>query len=737
MLIPGVACQSGDVEEPSSEGNEFGVLLEGLGDDISSCTNAGSALASGVLSMTLVDGEDAVVSVVGGKLKVNGHQCMTAAVGGTAILATAAPKLVFTTTTLGTSKIVFDLLPGDFGALFGATGGITVNIPAGAITSVGVRGTDLANNFKMAQADGAGTDLFLELNNNTQADVKIVGDPSSVVFTLAGGADVFNATDTTSLTFQTAAQTLRSVQTEPLTVYAGAGADVLEGGLGDDVLNGGADGDTFAVLATGGDGNDTYIGGTGTDTVDYSNRDAGVTADIAPSIANAYVEGASIYGLDMTGATLDITIGATQVNYTAGAVQGITAFLADLNAALGVTGSASADDHGKLRIVAAINVETIDVGVNTLGIPVALAVAAGRADNDDGETGTTEADNVGGDVENLKGSAFNDVLTGNQFANVIDGNAGNDSISGGAGGTCTGVGADIDTLNGGADIDTFPMGTVSNCGDVVDGGTGNDIANYERRTAVLNITLEGTANDGEGSGGSSEADNIKAVEILIGGTNSDNLTGGTGNDEIHGGAGNDVIKGGAGDDTLVGNAGTDTLNGEVGDDFIDEATTGDARFEALGVGLDPDAFTNADTIHGGPGFNTCDFRRGDAPVLTTNYTLCFSLTTANCTTGNAVDGVDGDDLTNCSHILLDDGVDDVTGSTGDDTVEGGAGDDIIAGGGGNDTLYGEAGDDALSGGAGFDTLDGGDDQVAATLNGGDDDDICNSQGAGALVDCEQ
>ena len=39
-------------------------------------------------------------------------------------------------------------------------------------------------------------------------------------------------------------------------------------------------------------------------------------------IANAYVEGDSVYGLDMTAATLDITIGATNVTYTANAVIG-------------------------------------------------------------------------------------------------------------------------------------------------------------------------------------------------------------------------------------------------------------------------------------------------------------------------------------------------------------------------------------------------------------------------------
>jgi Ca2+-binding RTX toxin-like protein len=262
--------------------------------------------------------------------------------------------------------------------------------------------------------------------------------------------------------------------------------------------------------------------------------------------------------------------------------------------------------------------------------------------------------------------------------------------------------------------------------DAIDGGAGTDIANYERRGNALTITIDGTANDGEGS----ETDNIKtSVEVVLGGTAIDTITGGTGNDEIHGGPGNDILKGGAGNDTLVGNAGADTISGEAGDDFIDEASAADARFEDVGA-TSPDAFSGADTIHGGTGANTCDFRRGDTPGTTTNYTLCFSATTSGCS-GGVADGVDGDDLTNCNHLILDGGDDNVTGSTGDDIVEGGDGADVIAGGTGNDALYGEAGDDTLTGEAGNDTLDGGADQ-AANMDGGAGDDVCFTPGDGDL-----
>jgi Ca2+-binding RTX toxin-like protein len=740
MLIPGVACQSGDVgEETSSEGNEFGVLLEGLGDSITSCVNAGAALTDGTLTLTLADGEDAVLSVVGGKLKVNGHQCMTGGSPNAEITAVLAPKLAIETVAAATNKIVFDLLPGDFGAIFGTTGGITVTVdPAATAVSVGVRGTDGTNNFKMFQ-DNGGSDLFLELSNNNAADVKIVGDPSSVVFTLGGGADTFNATDATTLNFQGTAQTLRAVQTEPITVYGGAGADTLEGGLGDDVLNGGTENDTFTMLAAGGDGADTYIGGGGTDTVDYSNRTGvGVIVDISPGIARAYVQGGSIYGVDQAAATLDMNFDAVNFVYAPNApVQGISELLTDLNTQLTGLGVARADDHGRILIVADSPTDPITVNSTSLGFPTGVTFNPGDPDADDGAVG--ENDDVRADVENIRGTGQDDILTGSILANVIDGNGGNDSISGGPAGTCTGNGAEVDTLNGGTGDDTFPMGAVNNCSDVIDGGPGTDIATYERRTAVLTITLDNTANDGEGSGASGEADNLKGIEVLVGGTLGDTLTGGTGNDEIHGGGGVDTIRGGAGNDTLVGNAGADILNGEAGDDFFNEASAIDPRFELVSTPIN--AFANNDTIHGGTGFNTCDFRRNVDPGATTNYTLCFSTGTNNCPNGNgnAADGVDGDDLTNCTRLIADNFDDVVTGSVGDDTVEGGDGDDVINGGAGNDTLYGEGGDDALNGEGGVDTVDGGADQDTANINGGDGEgDICVSPGPGpgVALNCE-
>lgn len=717
-LIPAIACEDATYQaaEPEPD-NELGVLLGGLGADIADCTNAGAALAGNTLTLDLADGEDAVVSVVSNNLKVNGHQCMSAT-GGTALTATAVTRLVINGVAAGTHKVVLDLLPGTFGNIFGTTGGITLNVNGATSYSVGVRGTDAPNNFKMAQ-DSGNTDLFMELSGNTAADVKIVGNPSAVTFALGGGADIFNAQDTTTLTFQGVATAMRAVQTEPLRIYGGAGADILEGGSGDDLLDGGADNDTFQTLAAGGDGADTFQGGAGIDTVDYSNRTAGVTVDIDPGYTKAFVEGVNLHDFTLTaGAALSLTVdGGTEIDVVSLGVSGPEDILAELNAALATEAEAFIDDRGNLVIIALADDETIVITSDDQGLiggtPTRTDTAADLLDADDGETGQNEGDDVKSDVENIKGSGHADVLTGSILPNVIDGNGGDDDISGGPEGTCTGTGADIDTLNGGDGDDVFQMGAASNCSDIVDGGAGRDTANYEMRTTALTITLDGAANDGVVT---TELDNIKpTVEVVLGGEGGDTITGGAGNDELHGGLGNDTIRGGAGNDTIIGGPGNDNLFGDAGDDIIDEASaTDDAYIKTM------TSFGGADTIHGGTGTNLCDFRRAGTTDAT--YTLCFSATAANCAS-NGADGVDGDDLTNCTHVRLDGGIDTVTGSESDDIIEGGGGADVINGAGGNDQIYGEAGDDTLQGGPGHDTLDGGADQTIP-LDGGDGDDIC-------------
>jgi Ca2+-binding RTX toxin-like protein len=715
---------SGDRAARNPYDNEFGVLLDALGVEIPSCTDAGSALSGTTLTLTLGGGDDAVVSAVAGKLKVNGHQCLKDATSGIQLTTSMVRQLIIQGAGSGSNSVLIDLAPGPFGPLSGPSGGVTVHAENGASVSVGVRGTDGANRFRMAEAV-ASSDLYFELTGDNSADVKVIGDPSSIVFTLGAGGDTFNAQDTTSLGFLGPIVSMRAVQSEPLTIYGGPGADTLEGGSGNDILDGGDDRDVFQSDAAGSDGADVFQGGAGIDLADYSSRTDGVTVDIDPGHSRAYVVGASLDAKTLTaGTALTLSVGGSPITYTSTGQAGGPAILTELNAAINSLATASADDRGRLVIEANGAGATLAILTDSQGLIGYTATrtdsAADLADADDGKTGASENDDVRADVENLRGGTGGDVLTGNGQSNQIDGNGGNDDLAGGsAGPSCS---SDVDSLNGGAGDDRFQMGPVPNCADLLDGGAGHDTVSYELRRAGVTVALDGRAEDGDG-----ENDNVKAgIEAVLGGDGGDNITGSTGNDELHGGPGIDELHGGVGNDTLVGGVGNDRLFGEAGDDFIDEASASDAAYDEAFS-----AFGGGDVIHGGPGFNVCDYRRGGSAA--SSYTLCYSATAANCAAA-ANDGPDGDDLTNCSQIILDDGADTITGSDSDDLIEGGGGDDSIRGGAGNDRLYGEAGDDRLAGEAGGDTLDGGPDQSTPS-DGGEGDDVCVSVAAGSLS-CE-
>jgi Ca2+-binding RTX toxin-like protein len=131
----------------------------------------------------------------------------------------------------------------------------------------------------------------------------------------------------------------------------------------------------------------------------------------------------------------------------------------------------------------------------------------------------------------------------------------------------------------------------------VDGGTGADAiqahsVDYSTRTAGVEVTLDGVANDGEPG----EADNVKlGVRFIFGGSGADlisatgvgsdiGLIGNAGDDRLVGGAGGDGLFGGPGGDVLDGGAGGDRLDGGPGPD---ELHGGDAR--------------EADEVEGGAG----------------------------------------------------------------------------------------------------------------------------------------
>lgn len=507
------------------------------------------------------------------------------------------------------------------------------------------------------------------------------------------------------------------------TLYGDDGNDILEGGDGDDFLSGGA-GDDFL---SGGAGNDILIGGAGTDTVDYSDKTADLVVDMSLMYAD-FGDGEidTLIGIEgiSTGSGNDILIGTDDDNVLisgagddfleggqgadelkggdgidtvsyATSQAGVTV---DLGAGTGIGGDAegdvlqaienvngsSFDDHligdlhdnnlaggegddylsggeGADTLSGGSGSDTASYQNSVLGVEVDLSTGTGLYGDAAGDTLIS--------IEQLHGSAQNDVFTGSDGDDVLYGYAGNDQIQAGDG---------DDVLRGGEGAD------------VLAGGAGYDHLEYVDSDAAVTIDLS----TGVGTGGHAEGDTFSGIEAVTGSAYADTLTGSVNVDYLAGDAGNDTISGGAGDDVLLGGAGDDALNGDDDDDTL----TG-------GLG--------ADDHNGGAGFDTADFEKASAGIS-------IDLLLGVGTTGEAA----GDTFTSIERIYATDYNDVIVGSASADYLYGNDGDDVLSGGDGNDLLIGGSGADVIDGGAGTDYVDYWGSDAAITV------DLLNGTGIG-------
>jgi len=374
------------------------------------------------------------------------------------------------------------------------------------------------------------------------------------------------------------------------------------------------------ILALGGDdvvaglaGDDRLEGGAGADTASYAAATAGVTVSLAAAGPQ-----------NTRGAGID-----TLIEFEAIVGSAFDDVLTGNRGANLLLGGAGND-----VLNGGVGIDTASYADAVAGVTVRLATSVRQM------TGGAGADRLIA-IENVVGSAFDDMLSGSAGANVLEGGAGIDTVDyARAGGGVhvnlaitgrQGTGGDgVDTLAGfeiinGSRFDDQLAGDAGhnvltgNAGDdllrgdlgndVLSGGAGSDTISYAGLAAGVTVDLRLTsAQDTHGAG----IDTLSSIESLVGTAQGDMLTGSVHANRIVGGAGDDVIDagGGSASDTLDGGTGNDVLNGGAGADIL----TGGAGRDVLAGGGGGDRFVYqaaTDSRPGGSADRILDFAAGD------------------------------------------------------------------------------------------------------------------------------
>jgi Ca2+-binding RTX toxin-like protein len=333
-------------------------------------------------------------------------------------------------------------------------------------------------------------------------------------------------------------------------IYAGGGDDRVFGGDGNDSLFGEADND----IIFGDNGADTIDGGSGRDTVDYSASTAGVEVNLNQTTqSGGFAQGDRLYSIEnVTGSQYtDALVGDAGDNVLDGqggndkiyagdgsdTVRGGDGndFLAGEGGNDTIEGGAGNDTMrggaGADRFDGGDGIDTVDYSDAAAGVQVYLGSPWGFSGGLSGDAARDTYVNV----ENLRGSAGNDILFGDADANVISGLGGNDTIVGAAG------------------------------ADTLDGGTGTDLLSYVYSSAAVQVDLS----TNQASGGDAEGDVIANFENVAGSEFGDQLIGSGVANTLYGDAGADLIVGNGGNDRITGAAGNDVLiGGTESDTFV-------------------------------------------------------------------------------------------------------------------------------------------------------------------------
>ena len=388
--------------------------------------------------------------------------------------------------------------------------------------------------------------------------------------------------------------------------------------------------------------------------------------------------------------------------------------------------------------------DTIDYSYSPMGVTINLGDGTARGGDADGDT---IVDMGADEVENVRGSMHDDMLTGSSSMNSLWGLGGNDELDGGRRDDKLYGGAGDDDLDGGAGDDTLEGGYGA---DTLTGGDDADTASYGYSMMGVTVRLH----SGQSKGGDAKGDvwgglatatytNEDEVEVEVSLPDIENLTGSANADILAGDMRDNVIMGGGGDDKIYGGpnpadahkmesdiTNADTLHGDGGNDMIFGGAGGDTLRGGAGNDM-LHGGSGADTVYGGAGSDLIHADKADLMIV--GDVMRDDTATDEDESGAMMGDVDtisfarlGDDTIgsgtddwtigeNATEIGPDAfGIENVIGTQGDDYITGIAGANVIEGGEGGDTLSGGPDDDADA----DDTLsyESSDDRVRITLN---------------------
>ncbi|NES22541.1 MAG: calcium-binding protein [Symploca sp. SIO3E6] len=409
----------------------------------------------------------------------------------------------------------------------------------------------------------------------------------------------------------------------------GAGNDRLDGGDGSDILLGGEGTDHLF----GGAGVDYFDGGEGTDTVHFTYDKFAITADLSQNRAT-YINHAGVEVVEtlvnienLVGTAFDdVLIGDNGNNWLRGNA-GIDYF-----------------DGGE-------GIDTVNFTHENFAVNVDLSQNRATYIDDAGVEVVETLINI----ENLVGTAFNDVLIGDDGNNWLQGNGG---------------------------VDYF------------DGGEGIDIVSFKGKFAITADLSQGHATYIDDAG-VEIVETLINIESLIGTAFNDRLIGDDGNNWFRGNGGADYIDGGEGTDIVIFNE----KFAITADLSQDRATyTNDAGVEVVKTLINIENLGGSifdDILIGDNGNNVLfgsagiDYFDGGAGIDTVNFAYEKYAITADLSQSHAT-------------YINDAGVEVVETLINIENLGGTAFDDILIGDDGSNVFNASKGDDLLTGGAGAD-----------------------------------